>query len=244
MRADLVEYQHPGGEFISDLRIIWEGFDFSYLLGILQSVIPALICITLHELSHGIVAYWLGDDTAKRAGRLTLNPLRHLDLMGLLMMVVFRFGWAKPVPVNMYRFKNPKRGMAITAAAGPLSNVLISCIFLLLYGALYLPLANSAAGRYILEMFQITAVLSLSLAVFNILPVPPLDGSKVIFSVISDDAYGKLMRYERYGSVVLLLLVSTGIIGRPLSSAVRFLYAQMLPLAQWALNATYTLFYV
>ena len=244
MRADLVEYQHPGGEFISDLRIIWEGFDFSYLLGILQSVIPALICITLHELSHGIVAYWLGDDTAKRAGRLTLNPLRHLDLMGLLMMVVFRFGWSKPVPVNMYRFKNPKRGMAITAAAGPLSNVLISCIFLLLYGALYLPLANSAAGRYILEMFQITAVLSLSLAVFNILPVPPLDGSKVLFSVISDDAYGKLMRYERYGSVVLLLLVSTGIIGRPLSSAVRFLYAQMLPLAQWALNATYTLFYV
>ncbi len=240
----MVEYQHPGGEFISDLRTIWEGFDFSYLLGILQSVIPALICITLHELSHGMVAYWLGDDTAKRAGRLTLNPLRHLDLMGLLMMVVFRFGWAKPVPVNMYRFKNPKRGMAITAAAGPLSNVLISCIFLLLYGALYLPLANSVAGRYILEMFQITAVLSLSLAVFNILPVPPLDGSKVLFSVISDEAYGKLMRYERYGSVVLLLLVSTGIIGRPLSSAVRFLYAQMLPLAQWALNATYTLFYV
>ena len=88
------------------LRSIWEGFDFTYLLGILLGVIPSLICITLHELSHGFVAYRLGDDTAKRAGRLTLNPLKHLDPMGLLMMLVFHFGWAKPVPVNMMRFKN------------------------------------------------------------------------------------------------------------------------------------------
>ena len=83
------------------LRSIWEGFDFTYLLNILLGVIPSLICITLHELSHGFVAYRLGDDTAKRAGRLTLNPLKHLDPMGLLMMLVFHFGWAKPVPVNM-----------------------------------------------------------------------------------------------------------------------------------------------
>ncbi len=214
------------------------------MLDILQSVIPSLICITLHEISHGLVAWRLGDDTAKRAGRLTLNPLKHLDPMGLLMMVVFRFGWAKPVPVNMYRFKNPKRGMAITALAGPLCNVLISIVFLFLYGALFLPLSGSPVGKYILEMLQITAVLSLSFALFNVLPIPPLDGSKVLFSVVSDEAYGKLMRYERYGSIVLLLLVSTGILGRPLSAAVRFLYAQMIPLAQWALNQTYTLFYV
>lgn len=207
-------------------------------------MIPSLICITLHELSHGFVAYRLGDDTAKRAGRLTLNPLRHLDPMGLLMMVVFRFGWAKPVPVNMYRFRNPKRGMAVTALAGPLSNIVISLVFLLLYGALFLPLQGSAAGRYVLEMLQITAVLSLSFAVFNVLPIPPLDGSKVLFSALSDEAYQKLMRYERYGSLALLLLVSTGILGRPLSSAVRFLYAHMIPLAQWALDRVYTLFYM
>ena len=104
---------------ISDLEIIKNGFDFSYLLGILKSVIPSLICITLHELSHGLVAYRLGDDTAKRAGRLTLNPLKHLDPIGLLMMVTVHFGYAKPVPVNMNKFKNPKRDMAITALAGP-----------------------------------------------------------------------------------------------------------------------------
>ena len=113
-------------------------------------MVPALICITLHELSHGLAAYSLGDDTAKRAGRLSLNPLRHLDPMGMLMMVVFRFGWAKPVPVNMYRFKDPKRGMAITALAGPVSNILISLVFLFLYGALYLPLRGKAAGEYLL----------------------------------------------------------------------------------------------
>ena len=206
-------------------------------------MIPALICITLHELSHGFVAYMLGDDTAKRAGRLSLNPLHHLDPMGMLMMVVFRFGWAKPVPVNMYRFKDPKRGMAVTALAGPISNVLISLVFLFLYGALYLPLQGSGFGVYVLEMLQITAYLSLSFAVFNFLPIPPLDGSKVLFSVVSDEAYRKLMRYERYGSIALLILVSTGILGRPLSTAVHFLYAHLIPVAQWSLKGVYSLFY-
>ena len=206
-------------------------------------MIPALICITLHELSHGFVAYMLGDDTAKRAGRLSLNPLRHLDPMGMLMMVVFRFGWAKPVPVNMYRFKDPKRGMAVTAIAGPISNVLISLVFLFLYGALYLPLQGSGFGVYVLEMLQITAYLSLSFAVFNFLPIPPLDGSKVLFSVVSDEAYRKLMRYERYGSIALLILVSTGILGRPLSTAVHFLYAHLIPVAQWSLKGVYSRFY-
>lgn len=206
-------------------------------------MIPALICITLHELSHGFVAYMLGDDTAKRAGRLSLNPLRHLDPMGMLMMVVFRFGWAKPVSVNMYRFKDPKRGMAVTALAGPISNVLISLVFLFLYGALYLPLQGSGFGVYVLEMLQITAYLSLSFAVFNFLPIPPLDGSKVLFSVVSDEAYRKLMRYERYGSIALLILVSTGILGRPLSTAVHFLYAHLIPVAQWSLKGVYSLFY-
>ena len=140
---------------ISGLRTIWDGLDFSYLLGILLGLIPSLICITLHELSHGLAAYRLGDDTAKRAGRLTLNPLKHLDPMGMLMMLVFRFGWAKPVPVNMYRFQNPKRGMALTALAGPASNVVITLVFLLLYGALYIPLQGSAAGGYILQMLEL-----------------------------------------------------------------------------------------
>lgn len=225
------------------MREIWDGFDFSYLLSIVQSVIPALICVTLHELSHGLVAYRLGDDTAKRAGRLTLNPLKHLDAMGLLMLLVFRVGWAKPVPVNMYKFKNPKRGMAATALAGPVSNIIIAVVFLFLFGAMYLPLSGSAAGVYVLNMLQLTAYLSLGLAIFNLIPIPPLDGSKVLFSVISDAAYAKLMRYERYGSIVMFALVATGLLGKPLSAAIDAVYDFMAPVAQLGLRLVLNIFY-
>lgn len=190
------------------LQSIWRGLDWSVLTNLLLSVVPALICITLHELAHGYVAYRLGDDTAKRAGRLTLNPLRHIDIMGLLMMIVFKFGWAKPVPVNMWKFKNPKKGMAITAAAGPIANLLIALVFLFLYGFLFALLHWPGRSlNWLLEMLYITAYLSIALAIFNIIPIPPLDGSKVLFSCISDRSYTKLMYYERYGMIILLVLV-------------------------------------
>ena len=190
------------------LQSIWRGLDWSVLTNLLLSVVPALICITLHELAHGYVAYRLGDDTAKRAGRLTLNPLRHIDIMGLLMMIVFKFGWAKPVPVNMWKFKNPKKGMAITAAAGPIANLLIALLFLFLYGFLFALLHRPGRSlNWLLEMLYITAYLSIALAIFNIIPIPPLDGSKVLFSCISDRSYTKLMYYERYGMIILLVLV-------------------------------------
>ena len=228
---------------ISGLSSVWDGWDFSYLLSILLGVIPSLICITLHELSHGYVAYRLGDDTAKQAGRLTLNPLKHLDPVGLLMMLVFRVGWAKPVPVNMYRFKNPKRGMAITALAGPVSNILITIVFLFIYGLLYIPLQLSDVGQYILQMIMITAYISLGLAVFNFIPVPPLDGSKVLFSLMSDEKYYKLMRYERYGTIIMILLVATGVLGKPLDTAVEWLYNTLIPIAQAGCDIIYNLFY-
>ena len=190
------------------LQSIWRGLDWSVLTNLLLSVVPALICITLHELAHGYVAYRLGDDTAKRAGRLTLNPLRHIDIMGLLMMIVFKFGWAKPVPVNMWKFKNPKKGMAITAAAGPIANLLIALVFLFLYGFLFALLHRPGRSlNWLLEMLYITAYLSIALAIFNIIPIPPLDGSKVLFSCISDRSYTKLMYYARYGMIILLVLV-------------------------------------
>ena len=199
-------------------------------------MIPSLFCITLHELAHGFVAYRLGDDTAKKAGRLTLNPLKHLDPMGLLMMLVFRFGWAKPVPVNMMKFQNPKRGMAVTALAGPGCNLLITVVFLFLYGLLIRPLSGNTAGEIILELLELTSYISLGFCIFNLIPVPPLDGSKILFSLLSDQAYWKLMRYERYGSIALILLVWTGVLGRPLSRLIQGAYGMLFPVARAAFH--------
>ncbi len=216
---------------------IWHGLDWSVLLSMLLGVIPALICITLHELSHGLVAYALGDDTAKRAGRLTLNPIAHIDWWGLVMMVLFRFGWAKPVPVNMYRFRHPKRGMAVTALAGPVSNIIIAVVFMFLYGLLYRPLyAQGGVGRAVLEMVMTTAYLSLALAIFNILPISPLDGSKVLFSFLSDEAYARLMRYERYGMILLILLVATGAASGFLSTVTGWAYEKLFFIAEFGFD--------
>lgn len=192
---------------MSGFRAVWDGLDWSALLGVALGIIPAVICITLHELSHGLAAYRLGDDTAKNAGRLTLNPLKSLDWMGLLAMALFHFGWAKPVMINPANFENPKRGMALTALAGPVSNFIITVVFLFLYGLLYTPLVSLGnLGRILMYLIQTTAEMSLMLGLFNLIPVPPLDGSKVLFSLLRDDAYWKLMRYERYGFLVILVL--------------------------------------
>lgn len=208
---------------------IWRGLDWAVPLELLLGIIPALICITLHELSHGYVAWRLGDTTARDAGRLTLNPIRHIDWMGLIMMVAFRFGWAKPVPVNMFRFSNPKKGMALTALAGPVCNFLLGIVFLLIYGLLYIPLKGSGV---ILETVYITAYLSLSLAVFNLLPIPPLDGSKILFSILPNNRYYRLMRYERYGMILLFALLSTGVLRTPLANIVSWLFDHLFLFAE------------
>lgn len=221
---------------ISSIGSIWQGLDLSYLLTILLSLIPSLLCITLHEISHGYTAYLLGDTTAKERGRLSLNPIKHIDLTGLIMMVLFRVGWAKPVPVNMYKFRDPKRGMALTAIAGPLSNLIIAVVFMFLFGATYIPLSNTGVGSYFSEMIQLTAVISIGLGLFNLIPVPPLDGSKVLFSLIKDEHYYKLMRYERYGSIIMIVLVASGILGKPLGSAINWVYNALIPVAEFGLE--------
>jgi len=177
------------------------------LLDALMRVIPALICITIHELAHGFTAYKLGDRTAKDMGRLTLNPIKHIDPMGLLMMLVLRFGWAKPVPVNMQNFKYPKWFMAVTALAGPISNLILAAFFMLLFGFFIIPLSGSEVGIAVNEMIFNTIYISIALAIFNMLPLPPLDGSKVLFSLLPENTYFKLMRYERFGMILLLGLV-------------------------------------
>ena len=222
-----------GGARVNTLQSIWNGLDWSYLLNIVLSVVPSLLCITFHEVSHGYVAYRLGDTTAKDAGRLTLNPLKHIDPMGLLMMVVFKFGWAKPVPVNMMRFRSPKRGMALTALAGPVSNVLLALVFLFLYGLLYRALYSV---QFLLEMIWLTAYISLALAIFNIIPVSPLDGSKVLFALLPDAAYAKLMRYERYGMIILLVLIASDVLGAPLQMVTQAVFKFLFAFAEWGFS--------
>lgn len=208
------------------------------------TLIASLICITLHELSHGFVAWKLGDDTAKGLGRLTLNPLKHLDVTGFIMMLVFQVGWAKPVPINMYNFKNPKRGMAIVACAGPLTNIIITALSLFIYGLLFIPLADSVIGGYILHLAELTAYISLGFAVFNLLPFPPLDGSKMLFSSLKDEHYEKLMQYEFYGGIILMVLMLTGALGYPIAVVRQLIYNDMMTIAQWGCDLVAIMFYL
>ena len=186
---------------------VLRGLDWSYLTGLLEQIIPAVLCIMIHEICHGAAAYALGDRTAATQGRLSLNPLHHVDWFGLVMLAVFHFGWAKPVSVNMRNFKHPKRDMAITALAGPASNFLLAALALFLFGFFFRDLRSAAAGQFVIRLLQYMAILSISLGLFNLIPIPPLDGSKVLFSFLPDRAYVRLMVLERYGMFLLLALV-------------------------------------
>ncbi len=176
-------------------------------------IIPAaLLAIIFHEISHGYVAYLLGDKTAKNSGRLSLNPISHMDPLGLLCMILFGFGWAKPVPVNPYFFRKRKLGMALVSIAGPVSNLLMAVISLsIILLVSLLDIDNQmiiGILNVILEFFLVFAVLNIGLAVFNLIPVPPLDGSKILFSLLPRRAYGFILKYERYGMLLLLILVN------------------------------------
>ena len=201
------------------------------------------MCLTVHETCHGLAAYALGEPTAKRQHRLSLNPLRHIDWFGLAMMVVAGFGWAKPVPVNPRYFRNPRADMALVSIAGPLSNVILSAVAAVGYAvsAFYAIYLDVAWLDWVAEFFNYVCSISAGLAVFNLLPIPPLDGSKVVFSLLPQEWYWKLMRYERYGMLLLMALVFTGALDAPLDFLRNGLIGFLLPIWNWMLELLTTL---
>ena len=196
--------------FFENLRSL----NWSALLPYIVNLLVAMPCITLHELAHGWVAYKLGDPTAKSRGRLTLNPIKHVDPLGLILMVTLGFGWAKPVPVDMRNFKNPKKGMAITSLAGPAANFLLSLLVLVIGGIVFRsgwPL-RSEIGYYVFIVLVFIAVRSTMLGIFNLIPIPPLDGSKVVGALLPDRVYYTILRYERYCMIVVFALCYIGVV--------------------------------
>ena len=192
-------------------------------------VIPCvLLALSVHEVSHGWMAYKLGDPTAKNMGRLTLNPLKHLDPLGTLCMVIFHFGWARPVPINTRYFKHNKRDTALTAAAGPASNFIMAFLGILLYRvflALFTRFPAHSDFTYYVQYAALTLcryfhALNLSLGLFNLIPVPPLDGSRIFLVWLPAKYYFGVMKYERYIQLALMILLWTRILTLPLSAAV------------------------
>lgn len=171
-------------------------------------VVAALFAIILHEIAHGLVSTWLGDPTPKRQGRLSLNPLKHLDPIGTLCLIFFHVGWAKPVVVNPDYYKNKKRGMALVALAGPLMNFLLA-IFSIIIMAIFVKVnAYSNVLIIIYNFLLYFSVINLGLGLFNLIPIPPLDGSRILGAFLKDDTYEQYMKYERYGFIIIAILLA------------------------------------
>ena len=215
------------------LQNLFHALDFTSLGSAALRAAAVLLCLSVHETCHGLAALVLGDPTAKARHRLSLNPLRHIDWFGLAMMFFVGFGWAKPVPVDPRYFKKPKQGMAVTALAGPASNFLLALLAMLISRLIYLYAPYNPVWQTVFDFCLYTvAPLSIGLGLFNLLPLPPLDGSKVLAMFLPDRAYAVWMRYERYGMLVLLVLSFADIGSSFISNAILGVY-----------SAFFTLFY-
>lgn len=172
-------------------------------------VITLVIAFSVHEFAHAVVAYKFGDSTAKNQGRLTLNPLKHLDPLGTILIFIAGFGWARPVPVNRFFFKNPRLAGILVSVAGPLSNLLLASIaYLVWYGMLRIGIGETV-GMNLIDFFNIFIQLNMVLFVFNLLPFPPLDGYRIIEDLVPANVRPRLTQYESYGALIFLILVIT-----------------------------------
>ena len=202
------------------LYSILQGGGISFLeivMYILATLVVIAVILPFHELAHGFIAYKLGDDTAKRQGRLTFNPIAHINPMGALCLLLVGFGWAEPVPVNIYKLKNPKRDMALVALAGPVANIiagLVGAILSILFSVLFGSHSTSLWYEAVKYFFSYYVAVNVGLAVFNLIPLPPLDGSKILGALLPDELYKKQLMYEDKLSMVLVVLVMLGVVDK------------------------------
>ena len=200
------------------------GFEIAILF--LARLFVVFCTLPVHEYAHAFVADKLGDKTARLSGRLTLNPMAHIDILGAIMILFVGFGYAKPVPVNPRNFKNPKKGMALTALSGPFSNILMAVVFMLLSNVLSL-FGSSLFVQAFYVFFSFAASINIGLAVFNLIPIPPLDGSRVLELLIPDKYYYKFAQYERYIVIVIFGLIVFGVLDAPLAFLQNHLYSAL-----------------
>lgn len=191
------------------------------LEGLLSLVIAVVLAMSIHEMAHGLVSYWLGDPTAKMQGRISLNPFAHVDWLGVLCLLLFHFGWAKPVPIDASYYKDRKTGIIWTSFAGPLANFLLAfiCVFIYILLIVFLPqFVYSGIGSFIVSTLSTSATLNVGFGLFNLIPVPPLDGSKILFAFLPDEQYYRFIEGSPFFMLVLILLIYMNVLNVPLAT--------------------------